>query len=85
MTWGDADCGGDSSTVQDKLRNVQQTQAADHAFAAICTDGSVVTWGDAIKGGDSRAAQDHLKNVTEQSSRGVVLAEVETVAPCRLS
>ena len=48
VTWGDADCGGDSSAVRDQLRGVQQIQATHlRAFAAILEDGSVVTWGDA--------------------------------------
>ena len=42
-TWGDAGCGGDSSAVQDRLKNVQQIQATERAFAAILVDGSVVT------------------------------------------
>lgn len=37
--------GGDSSAIQDQLRNVQQLQATLGAFAAILADGSVVTWG----------------------------------------
>ena len=45
VTWGDADCGGDSSAVQDQLRGVQQMQAGGYAFAAILADGSVVTLG----------------------------------------
>ena len=51
ITWGDADCGGDSSAVRDQLRGVQQIQASLKAFAAILEDGSVVTWGDANYGG----------------------------------
>ena len=47
VTWGNADCGGDSSAVQEQLKNVQQIQASDGAFAAILGDGSVVTWGSA--------------------------------------
>ena len=47
VTWGDAECGGDSSAVQTRLKNVQQIQASGGAFAAILDDGSVVTWGDA--------------------------------------
>ena len=42
MTWGDADCGGDSSDAQDQLRHVQKIQASHGAFAAILGDGSVV-------------------------------------------
>ena len=60
VTWGDAQCGGDSSAVQDQLKNEQQIQATDHAFAAILGDGSVVTWRN-----DSCAVQDQLKNVQQ--------------------
>ena len=63
VTWGDAGYGGDSSAVQDQLKNVQQIHATGSAFAAILGDGSVVTWGDADYGGDSSAVQDQLKNV----------------------
>ena len=63
--WGDADFGGDSSPVQDQLKNVQQIQATDAAFAAILGDGSVVTWGDDGSGGDGSALQDQLKNVQQ--------------------
>ena len=38
MTWGYADYGGDSSAVQDQLKNVQQIQATRLAFAAILGD-----------------------------------------------
>ena len=47
MTRGHAGSGGDSSAVQDQLKNVQQIQACKDAFAAILGHGSVVTWGDA--------------------------------------
>ena len=65
MTWGNAEYGGDSSAVQDQLKNVQQIQASSGAFAAILGDGSVVTWGNAKHGGDSSAVQDQLKNATQ--------------------
>ena len=45
ITWGYAIYGGDSSEVQDRLRDAQQIQASYQAFAAILGDGSVVTWG----------------------------------------
>eukprot|EP00434_Breviolum_minutum_P031190 symbB.v1.2.027583.t1/scaffold2769.1/size71079/1 len=65
-TWGSANCGGDSSAVQDQLRGVQQIQATlDGAFAAILEDGCVVTWGDEYFGGDSSAVRDQLKNVQQ--------------------
>ena len=75
VTWGDADFGGDSSTVQNQLKNVQRVQATQGdcggAFAAILADGSVVTWGDAGYGGDSSAVQNQLKNVQQvQAARG---------------
>ena len=48
MTWGHADSGGDSSTVQGQLKNVQQIQASERAFAAVLGDGTVVTWGNVM-------------------------------------
>ena len=36
---------GKSSALQDQLRDVQQIQASDRAFAAILADGTVVIWG----------------------------------------
>ena len=45
VTWGHPDCGTDNSAVRDQLRNVQQVQGTERAFAAILADGSVVTWG----------------------------------------
>ena len=68
VTWGDADCGGDSSPVRDQLKGVQQIQVTWHAFAAILEDGSVVTWGRAASGGDSSAVQDQLKGCAADSS-----------------
>ena len=64
--------GGDSSAgLQDQLKNVQQIQATEEAFAAILGDGSVVSWGRDRVGGDSSAVQDQLKNVRQlQATRG---------------
>ena len=76
VTWGDASCGGDSSAVQDQLRNVQQIQASARAFAAILADGSVVTWGDACGGGDSSAVQDRLKKVQQIQSNTLAFAAI---------
>ena len=61
VTWGDPDCGGDSSSVQEQLRNVQRIQATDSAFAAVLDTGSVVTWGDPDCGGDSSNVQEQLR------------------------
>ena len=65
VTWGKAGYGGDSSAVQEQLRNAQQIQASAGAFAAILDDGAVVTWGSADFGGDSSAVQEQLKNVQQ--------------------
>jgi len=65
VTWGHPGYGGDSSAVQDQLRNVQQVQGTSDAFAAILADGSVVTWGHPDYGGDSSAVQDQLRNVQQ--------------------
>ena len=65
VTWGSAEFGGDSSGVQDQLKNVEQIQGTRDAFAAILADRSVVTWGHASKGGDSSGVQDQLKNVKQ--------------------
>ena len=76
VTWGPADDGGDSSAVQEQLRDVQQVQASGFAFAAILSDGSVVTWGDADCGGDSRTVQEHLKNVQHIQASGFAFAAI---------
>eukprot|EP00439_Symbiodinium_sp_Y106_P058243 s1247_g8.t1 len=75
VTWGNADCGADSTAVQDQLKNVRQIQATFLAFAAILDNGTVVTWGDDEFGGDSSALQDQLKNVQHiQASHGAFAA-----------
>ncbi|CAL1162705.1 unnamed protein product, partial [Cladocopium goreaui] len=53
VTWGHAVNGGDSSAIQDQLRNlnVKQVQATRTAFAAILEGGRVVAWGDPEYGG----------------------------------
>ena len=51
VTWGHSGTGGDSTAVQDQLKNVQQISAASFSFAAVLADGSVVTWGvDVVRG-----------------------------------
>eukprot|EP00439_Symbiodinium_sp_Y106_P036021 s3898_g4.t1 len=76
VTWGSADKSGDSSAVQDQLKNVQQVQASRSAFAAILGDGSVVTWGESDYGGDSSAVQDQLKNVQQIQAAGNAFAAI---------
>ena len=89
VTWGNQTCGGDSRTVQEQLKGVQQIQGSRGAFAAILTNGSVVTWGAENYGGDSRAVQDQLKCVQQiQASHGAfaaILADGSIVTwGCRL-
>jgi co-chaperonin GroES (HSP10) len=62
VTWGDAECGGNSSHVQAELKQgVDTVHSTFGAFAAKMQDGSVVTWGDANLGGDSSAVQAELR------------------------
>ena len=68
MTWGDPEFGGDSSQVQEQLRNVQHIQATNEAFAAILESGAVVTWGHAGMGGDSSQVQGQLMNPAHPSN-----------------
>ena len=79
VSWGAA--GGNSSAVQDQLKNVQQIPATDGAFAAILEDGSIVTWGDAGYGGDSSAVQDQLKNVQQIQATQSAFAAILGMAP----
>ena len=60
VTWGAEDHGGDSNSVQEQLKNVQQIQASGSAFAAILADGSVVTGGQEDHGGDSNSVKKQL-------------------------
>ena len=94
VAWGHAYYGGDSSAVQERLKNVQQIQASGHAFAAILGDGSVVTWGDGglgglrqmrqiqtsreAGGGSGNTVQDQLQNVHQIQSSDGAFAAVQT-------
>ena len=64
VTWGHAEYGGDSRTVQGQLKNVRQIRAADRAFAAVLGDGCVVTWGEKFGCGDSAAVRRQLRKVS---------------------
>ena len=79
MTWGRYLFGGDSSDVQDQLRNVQQIRATSFDFAAILADGSVVTWGspDFPEEADSFfKVQDKLRRVQHVQSTGWAFAAI---------
>jgi len=55
VTWGSADSGGDSKSVQGALKDqvVQHIYSTSAAFAAVLDSGQLVTWGSADSGGDS--------------------------------
>jgi len=76
ITWGDPECGGDSSEVQDQLRDVRQIQAGSAAFAAILADGSVITWGDPEGGGDSSEVQAQPRDVQQIQAAGQAFAAI---------
>ena len=81
VTWGDPEYGGDSSQVQEQLRNVQHIQATGYAFAAILESGAVVTWGDPEYGGDSSQVQEQLANVQHiQATESAFAAILESGA-----
>ena len=67
--------GGDSSAVQDQLKNVLQIHAS-HSFAAILADGSVVTWPAGKYGGDSATVKDQLRHVQQIQTSGFAFAAI---------
>ena len=76
VTWGDPHCGGDSSAVQEQIKELHNVSATEEAFAAILSDGSVVTWGDPEKGGDSSAVQHQLKGVQHVQANSFAFAAI---------
>ena len=72
VTWGDAGYGGDRSTVQEQLRDVQQIQASPRSFAATLGD----AWGNSDRGDDSSAVQQQLKNLQQIPAFDRVLAAI---------
>eukprot|EP00439_Symbiodinium_sp_Y106_P066492 s501_g10.t2 len=78
VTWGDADYGGDSEHVQERLHDVWHLQASAAAFAALRSDGTVVTWGHARFGGDSADVQSQQIHVAFPSGRGERLSIPES-------
>eukprot|EP00439_Symbiodinium_sp_Y106_P056530 s1401_g7.t3 len=82
VTWGGANCCGDSSAVQDQLRDVQQIQASRLGFAVILGDGSVDKQGNADCGGGSSAVQDQLQDVQQIQDQ---LRDVQQIQASRLA
>ena len=67
--------------MQKQLRNVQQIQATNGAFAAILQSGGFVTWGDPKIGGESTQVQKQLRNVQRiQAGFGAFAAILESGA-----
>lgn len=54
--------------VQAQLHDVQQIQSAEHAFAAIRSDGRVVTWGNGTLTVRKEAAPKSQKTWVKKSS-----------------
>ncbi|CAE8602513.1 unnamed protein product, partial [Polarella glacialis] len=72
VTWGNANHGGDSSSVADKLQEgIFQIAGNASAFATVKDDGSVVTWGMSFSGGDSSSVADKLQEGVVQVSGNV--------------
>ena len=61
VTWGDAEFGGESRDVPDKLKDMQRIQG----FAVIIGNGSVATWDDVRSGCDSSVVQEQHKKSAE--------------------
>lgn len=76
VTWGDKECGGDSSSVKTSLRRVHKIFSTSRAFAAILEDGTVVTWGDEKCGGDSSNIKSALIGVKKIYSTSWAFAAV---------
>ena len=94
VTWGDPEEDGDSSWVQEQLRDVQCIQAAECAFAVILESGAVVTWGVPEDGGDSSRTSSASKQLAVllrpflnlgMLSRGAIQSMAETAARCKSS
>jgi hypothetical protein len=51
VTWGKAEYGGDSSTVQAQLVNITMIYGNHYAFGAVTENGGVVAWGGVTEGG----------------------------------
>ena len=76
ITWGQPDCGGDSSVERPLFKGVQQVQATNEALAAILADGSVVPCGDHDFGGDSSEVEDQLKGVQQVQANWYAFAAI---------
>ena len=62
--------------MRDQLKDVQQIQANNGAFAAILGDESVVAWGSRLYGGDNSAVQEKLKDVQQIQANSSAFAAI---------
>ena len=76
VTWGHPDFGGDSSQVQDQLRNVQSIQATQCAFAAILESGSVLILGSSTLWRRQRSGSGSVRNVQSIQATGRAFAAI---------
>ena len=76
VAWGQANYGGNISSVQCQLVDVIKLQSTDFAFAAILSNGSVVTWGSPNHGGDSSAVKEQLKDVQQIQATNSAFAAI---------
>eukprot|EP00438_Fugacium_kawagutii_P029075 Skav203073 [mRNA] locus=scaffold363:109052:127607:- [translate_table: standard] len=77
VTWGAAEFGGDSRSVQRQLTDVMQVYVSEFACAAITNDGTVVSWGSAIAGGDNHDVRNKLVNVREITATNSAFAAIK--------
>ena len=54
VSWGNEDCGGDSSSVSSQLYDIVHIAGSFCNFAAIRSDGVVISWGEHIFRGPTR-------------------------------
>ena len=77
VTWGDDARGGNSSWVQEQLRNVQHIQSNGDASAAALDNGYMVTWDHPDCGGDSSRVQEQLRNVQHIQANAEAVAALD--------
>jgi len=63
VTWGNQNCGGNSTAVRNKLQNIKMIFSTESAFAALTIHGNVVTWGNQSHGGNSSDVKNQLHNI----------------------
>merc|ERR1711920_425641 len=79
VTWGAAQCGGDSTKVRQQLTDVSCIYSTRSAFAAVKVDGTIVTWGDAECGGDSTKVRPQLTGISSIFSTQAAFAAFAAV------